>query len=119
LATQAEQVIQKIGEIAAEHPQAETPKELVIEAAKDLARRIVKTQFYKIIGRDKRPYGPITGEKLLQWLADDRVDPQTPVQLEGRSEWQPLEKLGHAASRPPIPVPPPLRPKPGLHGLKR
>ena len=114
LATQAEQVVQKIGEFAAAHPQAATPKELVIEAAKDFTRHIVKTHFYRVIGSDKRQYGPITGEDLLQWLADERVDPQSPVQLDGRSEWQPLEKLGQAASLPPIPLPPPIRPRPDL-----
>jgi len=111
LATQAEQVIQKIGEIAAAHPQAATPKELVIEAAKDFVRHIVRTQYYKLIGDDKRQYGPISGEKLLQWLAEERVNPKTPVQVEGRSEWLPLEKLGEATNLPPIPLPPPLRPR--------
>jgi carbonic anhydrase len=119
LAAQAEEVVQSIGAFATAHPQAETPKQLVIEAAKDFARHIGKTQFYKIIGRDKRQYGPITGEKLLQWLADERVDPQTPVQLDGRPEWLPLEKIAGAATLPPIPLPPPIRPRPELHKPRR
>jgi carbonic anhydrase len=108
------QVFQKIEDTAAAYPQVQTPKELVIEAAKDFVRHIIKTRLYKVIGDDKKVYGPINGEKLLQWVAEERVDPTTPVQVEGSTEWAPLEKLGELARRAPIPIPPPLQSKLGF-----
>ena len=111
VAGQAEQVFQKIEDIAVAHPQAQTPKELVVEAAKDYVRHIVKTKLYKVVGDDRKVYGPINGEKILQWLTEERIDPKTLVQTEGSSEWTPLEKLGELAKRVPIPLPPPLQPK--------
>jgi carbonic anhydrase len=110
IASQAEQIIQQVEKIAAAHPQAATPKELVVEAAKDFARHIIQTGLYKVVGDDKKVYGPIRGEKLLQWLAEDRIDGKTLVQTEGSSEWAPLEKLGELLKRAPVPLPPPLQP---------
>lgn len=116
-----EPVLQKIEDVVAAHPEAQTPKQLAVEAgmdlARELARHIVRARTYKVIGDDKRLYGPITGEKLLQWLAEKRVDGKTPVQAEGSSEWRPLETLLDAA-RSAIPLPPPLAPRPGS-GFRR
>ena len=121
LAGKVEPLLQKVEEVVKAHPEAQTPKELVIEAAKDLAkdyaRHIIRTKAYKVIGDDKRQYGPISGEKLLQWLAEERVDGKTPVQVEGSTEWRPLELLSELTKRS-IPVPPPLVPKPTF-GFKR
>ena len=114
LAGQADQIFQKIEDIAVAYPQAQTPKELVVEAAKDFARHILRTKLYKVVGDDKKVYGPINGEKVLQWLAEDRIDPKTLVQMEGTSDWTPLERLGEVARRAPIPLPPPLQPKMGF-----
>ena len=110
----AELVFQKIEDIAAAHPQAQTPKELVIEGAKDFLRHIGKAKLYKVVGDDKKIYGPIQGEKILQWLAEERIDPGTLVQTEGSTEWTPLAKLGELVKRAPIPLPPPLVPKTGF-----
>ena len=114
LAGKAEQVFQKIEDIAAAHPQAQTPKDLAIAGAKDFLRHIVRTKLYKVVGDDKKIYGPINGEKVLQWLAEERIDPKTLVQMEGSSDWTQLEKLGDVIRRNPIPLPPPLQPKPGF-----
>lgn len=111
VAGKAEQVFQKIEDFAVAHPEAQTPKELVVAAAKDFARHIVRTKLYKVVGDDKKVYGPINGEKVIQWLAEERIDPKTLVQLEGSSEWTSLERLGELIRRAPIPVPPPLQPK--------
>ena len=45
---------------------------------------------YKIIGADQKEYGPVTAEQLRQWLAEGRVNAQTPVQAEGAPEWKTL-----------------------------
>lgn len=116
--TKAEQFIEQIGQVAAAHPQAQTPKELAAAAAKDFLRHIVKSRLYKVVGDDKKIYGPISGEKVLAWLAEDRIDAKSLVQTEGSTEWVQLEKLGDLVRRAPIPLPPPLAPKPGF-GFKR
>lgn len=111
VAARLEPMLQQVEDIAKAHPQAQTPKELAVGAMKDFARHIVRTKAYKIIGDDKRQYGPISGEKLLLWLAEERIDGKTPVQIEGMGEWRPLELLGELVKRGPIPIPPPLVPK--------
>src|SRR5438093_758541 len=45
---------------------------------------------YKIIGTDGQQYGPITAEQLRRWIAERRVNAQTPVQPEGAQEWKGL-----------------------------
>lgn len=45
---------------------------------------------FRIVGSDRKIYGPVTGEKVLQWIADDRIDWQTLAKLEGSAEWKPL-----------------------------
>jgi len=114
LAGKAEQIFQKIEDIAAAHPQAQTPRELLVEGAKDFLRHIAKSKLYKVVGDDKKIYGPINGEKVLAWLAEERIDPKTLVQVEGSSEWTQLEKIGDVIRRGPIPLPPPLSPKMGF-----
>jgi len=42
---------------------------------------------YKIIGQDGKEYGPVTGEQLRQWIAQNRVDSRTPVFAEGANDW--------------------------------
>ena len=42
---------------------------------------------YKIIGQDGREYGPATPEQVRQWIAEGRVDSQTPLFAEGATEW--------------------------------
>jgi len=109
LAGKVESFTQKIEDIVVAHPEAQTPREIVVEAARDFAQHIIKTKLYKIIGDDRKIYGPINGQKVLQWLAEERIDPKTPVQVEGSSEWAPLEKLAELVKRAPIPIPPPLQ----------
>jgi uncharacterized membrane protein len=45
---------------------------------------------YKIIGSDKREYGPVTAEQLRQWIAEGRANAQTQVKAEDGTEWKPL-----------------------------
>jgi hypothetical protein len=45
---------------------------------------------YKIIGADQKEYGPISGDQIRQWIAEGRVNAQTPVRAEGTTEWKPL-----------------------------
>lgn len=45
---------------------------------------------YKIIGVDRKEYGPITAEQIRQWISEGRVNAQTQACLEGTQEWKPL-----------------------------
>lgn len=81
----------------------------------DCARLIEATRRYKLIGSDLKEYGPILGAKVLQWLAEGRIDGQTPAQLEGSAEWKPLSNLGDPKKPTRPPTPPPLHQAPKLH----
>src|SRR5438477_2530857 len=71
---------------------------------------------YKIIGGDKKEYGPVSAEELRRWIAEGRVNAQTQVQAEGSTEWKPLSAFSEFADafRPlGIPGAPPLPPAVG------
>jgi len=64
---------------------------------------------YKIIGTDGRPYGPVSAEEIRRWIAENRVNAQTSVQMEGSPEWKPLGSLSEFVSELKA-VPPPIAP---------
>ena len=66
---------------------------------------------YKIIGTDGRPYGPVSAEEMRRWIAENRVNAQTQVQMEGSQEWKPLGSFSEFASGLNA-VPPPIVPPP-------
>jgi TM2 domain-containing membrane protein YozV len=53
---------------------------------------------YKIVGTDGRQYGPVTGDQIRRWLAENRVNAQTLIQAEGSAEWKPLISFSEFAS---------------------
>ncbi len=81
----------------------------------DCARLIEATRRYKLIGSDLKEYGPILGAKVLQWLAEGRIDGQTPAQVEGSTEWKPLSNLSEPKQPARPPTPPPIYKAPILH----
>jgi len=66
---------------------------------------------YKIVGADGRQYGPVNAEEIRRWIADQRVNAQTLVQMEGSQEWKPLGSFAEFAAglKPALPpmAPPP------------
>jgi uncharacterized membrane protein len=52
---------------------------------------------YKIIGADKKEYGPVSAEQLRQWVAEGRVNAQTSIQAEGATEWKPVSTFSEFA----------------------
>lgn len=42
---------------------------------------------YKIVGTDGREYGPVTAAEISRWIAERRVEQQTPVWVAGASDW--------------------------------
>ena len=71
---------------------------------------------YKIIGADQKEYGPISEERVRQWISEGRSNAQSQAQAEGTTGWQPLSAfpefagaLSAGAGRPPAgTVPPPM-----------
>jgi TM2 domain-containing membrane protein YozV len=65
---------------------------------------------YRVIGIDGKQYGPITGEQVRRWLAENRVNSQTLAQLEGGQDWKPLASFPEFAAdfkaAPPMAAPP-------------
>jgi hypothetical protein len=42
---------------------------------------------YKIIGEDGREYGWVTAAQIRQWIAEQRVERQTPIFVDGTNDW--------------------------------
>jgi hypothetical protein len=42
---------------------------------------------YKLIGQDGKEYGLVTAEQVRQWIAEGRIERQTPVLVEGAKDW--------------------------------
>ncbi|MBM3836759.1 MAG: DUF4190 domain-containing protein [Verrucomicrobia bacterium] len=68
---------------------------------------------YKIVGADRKEYGPVTAEQIIQWIKEGRANGQTIARFE-EGPWKPLstfpefaEVLGPAAPAAPA-GPPPL-----------
>ena len=53
---------------------------------------------YKIIGKDGQQYGPVSGEQLRVWIAENRANAQTLVQTDGAQDWKPLGSLPEFAA---------------------
>lgn len=45
---------------------------------------------YKVLGADRREYGPISVEQLKYWIAEGRVNHDSLARPEGAAQWQPL-----------------------------
>lgn len=71
---------------------------------------------YKIIGNDGKTYGPVSAEKVREWIGQGRVDNRTPVFREGAAEWTYIGLLPEfapsAADAPPPLMPPKVTPLP-------
>jgi hypothetical protein len=48
---------------------------------------------YKILGSDGNEYGPISAEKIKQWISEERVEKKTPVLPDGAEDWVFLSSL--------------------------
>ena len=48
---------------------------------------------YKILGSDGNEYGPISAEKIRQWILEGRLEKKTPVLPDGAEDWVFLSSL--------------------------
>jgi hypothetical protein len=70
---------------------------------------------YKIRGADQQEYGPVGLEELRQWIAQGRVNAQTPVQGPDAPDWRPagnFPELGFVAGGATPPMAESAAPKP-------
>src|SRR5690242_18096534 len=66
---------------------------------------------YKVVGADRREYGPVSRETILEWIAQGRANAQTIAKFE-EGAWKPLgtfeefrDAIGSAPTTPPIASP--------------
>jgi carbonic anhydrase len=55
--------------------------------------KLDRSALYKILGDDKKVYGPVTAEELERWIADNRVDLKSLAQIVGQKQWRTLESF--------------------------
>ena len=63
---------------------------------------------YRIIGTDGNQYGPAGAEQIRRWLAENRVNAQTLLQVDGTPDWKPLSAFSELYSGEMPNVPPPI-----------
>ena len=95
------------------------PAEGVQPPATEPERKFDQTRKYRVIGADQKVYGPIDGSKILEWVADGRIDWQTASQIDGSGEWKPLSAWAEGPKPPTIPLPSPIHPAPRLQKIRR
>lgn len=64
---------------------------------------------YKIIGADGQQYGPVSGDLIRRWIAENRVRAETLAQAEGSAGWKPIHSFPEFAdvqAAPPTLTPP-------------
>src|SRR5262245_1131498 len=89
-----------------EAPPTTTPHE---SSRLKLHVHVDKDLMFMILGADQKEYGPVPLGKILHWLAEGRIDEQTPAQAVGSVEWKPLSAFRELLrNAPSIPLPPPL-----------
>jgi hypothetical protein len=79
------------------------------------APRFDPSTLFKIVGTDKKIYGPVTGKDLEQWLAEGRIDLTSLAQKVGYQEWKQLSAFVRRLAHPASPTPPTL---PRIHVRK-
>ena len=111
----------KIGEVAAKVVSALTETAAPVPASAPAsapapmpatpppAVKLDPTRRYRIIGSDQKVYGPVLGAKVLEWLAEGRIDDQTPGQNEDDPQWKPLAAFDDLVRSGALPVPPDIR----------
>lgn len=53
---------------------------------------------YKIIGADRKEYGPVSADQVRQWIREGRANAQTQVQPQDGTDWKPLGSIAEFAA---------------------
>ena len=97
-----------IGANPPELPTPPTPTVPKAEPAKEQRRKFDPKALYKIVGADKKIYGPVAGEELEKWIAEGRVHLNTLAQRVGYKNWKQLSEFVQDIAED-IPMPPRLK----------
>lgn len=65
---------------------------------------------FTIIGADGQPYGPVTADKVREWIRAGRANAQTKAQRVGETEWSTLGNFTEFTAPPPADAPEPGAP---------
>jgi carbonic anhydrase len=55
--------------------------------------RLDRSAMYKVVGEDKKIYGPVSAEELERWIAENRIDIKSLAQMIGNKQWRTLESF--------------------------
>jgi prepilin-type processing-associated H-X9-DG protein len=53
---------------------------------------------FKLLGTDKKEYGPVSADQIRAWIAQGRANVRTQLQAEGSTEWKPLPEFPEFAA---------------------
>ena len=53
---------------------------------------------FKLLGTDKKEYGPVSAEQIQAWIAQGRANARTQLQAVGSTEWKPLAEFPEFAA---------------------
>jgi len=48
---------------------------------------------FKLLGTDKKEYGPVSADQIKAWIAQGRANARTQLQAAGSTEWKPLAEF--------------------------
>lgn len=87
----------------------QTPMPAAREKSKLHLPKLDPQALFKIVGADKKIYGPVSGQELAQWMSEGRVTLSTLIQKIGNKKWQQVAELIAKDLPKEIPIPPALR----------
>ncbi len=61
---------------------------------------------YKVMGEDGQEYGPVAGNQIRKWIAEQRLERKSPVKSSDSRDWVFLESLPEFAEAFQPPTPP-------------
>jgi len=53
---------------------------------------------YKLLGADKKEYGPVSADKIRTWMTQGRANARTKLQSAGSTAWKPLAEFPEFAA---------------------
>jgi prepilin-type processing-associated H-X9-DG protein len=48
---------------------------------------------FKLLGADRKEYGPVSADQIREWIAQGRANAQTKLQAAGSADWKPLAEF--------------------------
>ena len=87
-------------------PNLQTPAAPNLAAQPSLESKLSKdaSGLFKIMGVDRKVYGPVAASQLAEWIADGRIDGATLAQKLGSKDWKPLAHFLNTPEPPVIPA---------------